>query len=60
MDKLYLSIPEAAEFVGVGEKYMRDLVNSSCPPPYLKVGNKRLLQKSALADYFEGLQEVRL
>ena len=59
MDKLYLSIPEAAEFVGIGEKYMRDLVNSSNPPPHLRVGNKRLLQKAALAGYFESLQEVR-
>lgn len=59
MDKLYLSIPEAAEFVGIGEKYMRDLVNSSNPPPFLRVGNKRLLQKAALPDYFEKLQEVK-
>lgn len=60
MSKLYITIPEAAEYVGVGEKYIRDLLYSSNPPPYLRVGNKKLLQKSALPVYFESLQEVRL
>lgn len=59
MDKLYLSVPEAAEYVGVGERYMYDLVNGSNPPPYLLVGRKRLLQKAALENYFESLQEVK-
>lgn len=59
MDKLYLPVDEAAQYVGVGEKYMRDLVNGSTPPPYLRIGNKKLLQKSALPAYFERMQEVR-
>ncbi len=59
MDKLYLSVEEAAEYVGIGANTMRDYVNSSDPPPYLKVGKKRMLQKAALAPYFERLQEVR-
>lgn len=58
-DKLYLTISEAAQYVGIGTNLMRDLVNNSTPPPFLKVGNKRLLQKAALADYFEKLQEVK-
>lgn len=57
---LYLPITEAAEYVGIGEKAMRDFVNSADPPPYLKVGNKRLLQVAALPAYFERKQEVRL
>lgn len=60
MDKLYLSVHEAAQYVGIGENMMRQYVNSNNPPPYLKVGNKKLLQKSALASYFEQLQEVKL
>ena len=60
MEKLYLSVKEAAEYVGVGQAYLYDLVNSAKPPPHLKVGNKRLLQKAALAGYFESLQEVKL
>ena len=59
LEKLYLSISEAAEFVGVGVSTMREYVNSSDPPPYLKVGKKKLLQKAALASYFEERQEVR-
>ena len=59
LEKLYLSISEAAEFVGVGVSTMREYVNSSDPPPYLKVGKKKLLQRAALADYFEQRQEVR-
>lgn len=60
MEKLYLPIEEAAQYVGIGINTMRDFVNSSDPPPYLKVGKKKLLQKAALADYFEQRQEVRL
>ena len=37
-----------------------DLLNGINPPPYLLVGKKRLLQKAALPDYFERLQEVTL
>ena len=60
MDKLYLRIKEAAEYVGIGENRMRDLVNSDDPPPYLVVGKEKRLQKAALAEYFERRQEVRL
>ena len=59
-DKLYVSVEEAAEYVGIGKNAMYDYVNSRTPPPFLKIGNKRLLQKAALAEYFERLQEVRL
>ena len=59
MDKLYLTIHEAAEYVGIGRNAMYDYVNSSDPPPFLRVGNRRLLQKAALEDYFENLQEVK-
>ena len=60
METLYLNIKEAAKLVGIGEHHMRDLVNSKDPPPYMKVGKKVLLQKAALAPYFERKQEVRL
>ena len=59
-DKLYLSVDEAAEYVGIGRNAMYELMNGKNPPPHLKIGNKRLLQKAALPEYFEGLQEVRL
>lgn len=57
---LYLPINEAAAYVGIGINAMRDFVNSADPPPYLKVGNKKLLQVAALPTYFEDKQEVRL
>ena len=59
MEKLYLPIDEAAQYVGIGVNKMREYVNGSDPPPFLRVGNKKLLQKAALADYFEARQEVR-
>ena len=59
MDKLYLTIEEAAGYVGIGVNLMRDYVNSSDPPPFLRIGNEKRLQKAALADYFEQRQEVR-
>lgn len=58
-DKLYLTVAEAAAYVGIGINAMRDYVNGIDPPPYLKVGKKVLIQKSALAGYFEQRQEVR-
>lgn len=59
MDKLYLTVKEAAEYVGIGIKAMHNYVNSSDPPPYLVVGKQKRLQKKALEPYFENLQEVR-
>ena len=59
MDKLYASISEAAEYVGIGEKTMREYVNSIDPPPYLLVGKKKMLQVAALEKYFHEKQEVK-
>ena len=59
-EKLYLTAQEAADYVGIGVKKMRDYLNSSDPPPYLMVGNERRPQRKALEAYFENLQEVRL
>lgn len=56
---LYMNVRDAAAYVGIGEKAMRDYVNSTDPPPYMVLGNKRMLQVAALADYFEQRQEVR-
>lgn len=58
-DKLYLTTEEAAEYVGIGVKAMRDYVNSSDPPPFLQIGRKRMLQKSALPGYFHSRQTVK-
>ena len=60
MDKLYLTIPEASEWAGIGEKTMRGFVNSDDPPPHLKIGAKVLIQRAKLAEYLEGKQTVRL
>ena len=38
---------------------MRDYVDSADPPPYLKNGNKVMLEKAALAPYFKERQEVK-
>lgn len=56
---LYMDVKQAAAYVGIGEKAMRDYVNSVDPPPYLMNGNRKLLQVAALAEYFEKRQEVR-
>ena len=58
MEKLYLTIEEAAQYVGIGEKALRNYMDDD-PIPYLRVGNKKLLQRAALAEYFERKQEVR-
>lgn len=60
VEKLYLNVEEAASYVGIGVNTMRDFVNSKDPPPFMKVGKKVLLQKAALAPYFERKQEVKL
>lgn len=56
---LYMNVRDAAAYVGIGEKAMRDYVNSTDPPPYLMNGQKKMLQVAALADYFEERQEVK-
>lgn len=58
-EKLYLTVEEAARYVGIGRDLMRELLNSDDPPPYMQVGNRKLVQKAALEGYFERRQEVR-
>lgn len=61
MEKLYLTVAEAAEWSGLGEKAMREFVNSIDPPPHMKVGNKKvLIQREKLPAYLEGKQAVRM
>ena len=57
---LYVSAEKAAKYVGIGVDKMYEFMNGEDPPPYLMVGNRRLLQKAALEPYFERKQEVRL
>lgn len=56
IDKLYLTIDEAAKYVGIGQNAMRSYVDSQDPPPILKIGATRYVQKAALARYFEHKQ----
>lgn len=56
---LYLSTEQAAEFSGIGVKAIRDMLNSADPPPYIKLGNKRMIQRDAFPEYLEKQQEVR-
>lgn len=58
VEKLYLTIAEAAEWSGVGEKKLRSYVNSIDPPPMLRIGKKVLIQRSKLPLYLESKQEV--
>ena len=59
VEKLYLTIDEAAEYAGIGQKAMREMVNSQDPPPLLRLGAKRLIQREGLAPYLERKQEIR-
>ena len=56
---LYLTVAQAAEYAGVGEKRMREWVNSADPPPYLRVGREKHVETAALPGYLERKQEVR-
>ena len=57
---LYVTVPQAAEMSGIGEKQIRDWLNSNDPMPFIRVGTKRLIQRDAFPKYLEKLQEVRL
>lgn len=57
---LYLSVEQAAEFTGIGQRTLRDWLNSTDPPPFIRIGAKRLIQRDALPAYLESKQEVRL
>ena len=60
MDKLYLTINEAAELSGIGARTWRDWLNSNDPPPFIRIGNRRMIQRDGIAPYLESKQEVRL
>ena len=56
---LYLTVADAAKYVGIGVNTMRAYVNSADPPPFLRVGKKVLLEREGLAPYFKAKQEVK-
>jgi hypothetical protein len=56
---LYVSAEQASKIVGCGIHAMYDFMNSSDPPPFLRIGNKRLLQRKGLEAYFIRKQEVK-
>lgn len=56
---LYINVKQAAEMSGIGENTLRDWLNSSDPMPYIRIGNKRLIQRDSLAAYLEKRQEVK-
>ena len=58
-EPLYVTVAEAAQIAGIGEKAMRAFMDGSDPPPYLRIGTKRLVQRAALGWYLETKQEVR-
>lgn len=53
---LYLTVKQAAEMAGIGEKAMAGYVDGADPPPILKVGSRRYIQREALAKYLEERQ----
>ena len=57
---LYLSTSQAAEMSGIGEKQIRDWLNSADPMPYIRIGAKRMIQRDTFPAYLERKQEVRL
>lgn len=59
MSPLYMTVKQAAQYAGIGEHTMRDFLASADPPPYLRIGRKRLIQAAALAGYLERKQEVK-
>ena len=49
---LYVGVKQAAELCGVNEKVMREWVSRPYGEiPHLRVGNKRLIRVSAIAEY---------
>ena len=56
---VYITVEEAASYVGIGKNLLWEYVRSDDPPPYLLVGKRDIrLQRAALATYFERKQEV--
>lgn len=52
-EKLYINVKEASEYVGICVNKMREYLNSETPPPHIRLGNKFMVRRSALADYFK-------
>jgi len=57
---LYINVEQAAELSGIGAKTWRDWLNSKDPPPFIRIGNKRMIQRDGIAPYLEQKQEIRL
>lgn len=56
---LYMTVEQAAQYTGIGQRQLRAWLNGADPMPYLRVGNRRYIQRDALPAYLEARQEVR-
>lgn len=54
--RLYLTVRQAALYVGVSETTIYAYVNSVDPPPMLLVGNMRYLEREGLVRYLRERQ----
>lgn len=51
MEKRFLSIREASQFLGISKATLHRLINSNNPPPSYKIGGKRVFDKDELVDW---------
>lgn len=58
-EPLYLTARQAAAAAGIGVNEVRDMLNSSDPPPFLEVGVRRMIQAASWPAYLEARQTVR-
>lgn len=57
---LYLTIQQASDYSGIGQNSIRDMLNSADPPPFIRVGKKRLIERETFPAYLRRKQEVQL
>lgn len=56
---LYITVAQASEMSGIGRDAIYNMLNSTDPPPFIRIGNKRLIQRDAFPTYLESKQEVK-
>lgn len=53
-----LTVTEAAEYFGIGEKKLREISSGDSCPFVLWVGNKRLIKRRALEKYLDSAYSI--
>lgn len=58
MDKIGMTVAEAAEYIGISESHLRNLMTAGEIPGVKRLGRRYVISRPAIDEWFNGLSDV--